>query len=118
MTATLDLYRLLQQPADQVRKVCLHGAARREQEWEQEQEQEQEREREQKTVADPGDEDFVARMLGHLDLVIDPRDKSVADPIRQVGFWEWDLTKGVADIMRPGLTCVVSGIGAGRGHPG
>ncbi len=101
MPVSQELYGLLQSPSAQAQKLCLHAALQRQ------------RAEQEFTQRQPNGVDFTARMLAHLDLVIDPGDKSVADPIRQVGFWEWYLTKGIADIMRPGMTCVDIGANAG-----
>ena len=97
MAAALEFYRFLQQSAPRVQTASLVAAEKRR----------------KKPLPTPQAQDYIAAMLSQIDLIIDPRDKSVADPIAKVGFWEWDLTKGVADIMRPGMTCVDIGANAG-----
>ncbi|MBK8100754.1 MAG: FkbM family methyltransferase [Planctomycetes bacterium] len=57
--------------------------------------------------------DAVARVLETCDLVVDPRDQAVAHHLLTVGFWEWWITKAIADCMRPGTTCVDLGANAG-----
>lgn len=58
-------------------------------------------------------EDAVARVLECCDVVVDPRDRSVAHHMLEVGFWEWWVTKAIADCMRPGTICVDLGANAG-----
>lgn len=57
--------------------------------------------------------DVVARVLESCDVVVDPRDGSVAKHMIEVGFWEWWVTKSMADCMRPGGICVDLGANAG-----
>ena len=52
-------------------------------------------------------------MLETCDVVVDPRDGSVAKHMLEVGFWEWWVTKAMADCMRPGTICVDLGANAG-----
>jgi FkbM family methyltransferase len=58
-------------------------------------------------------ENAVARVLETCDVVVDPRDRSVAHHMLTVGFWEWWITRAIADCMRPGTTCVDVGANAG-----
>ncbi|MFT4515140.1 MAG: FkbM family methyltransferase [Planctomycetota bacterium] len=57
--------------------------------------------------------DAIARVLESCDVVVDPRDGSVAKHMLEVGFWEWWVTKSMADCMRPGTVCVDLGANAG-----
>lgn len=57
--------------------------------------------------------DVVARVLETCDIIVDPRDKAVAKHLVEVGFWEWWVTKSMADCMRPGTICVDLGANAG-----
>lgn len=57
--------------------------------------------------------DAIARVLETCDVVVDPRDGSVAKHMLEVGFWEWWVTKAMADCMRPGTICVDLGANAG-----
>lgn len=58
-------------------------------------------------------ENALARVLEHCELFVDPRDKSVAQPMLEVGFWEWWITRAVADCMVPGRVCVDVGANGG-----
>jgi FkbM family methyltransferase len=58
-------------------------------------------------------ENAVARVLETCDVVVDPRDRSVAHHMLTVGFWEWWITRAIADCMRPGTICVDVGANAG-----
>lgn len=57
--------------------------------------------------------DAIARVLETCDVVVDPRDVSVAKHMMEVGFWEWWVAKSMADCMRPGTICVDLGANAG-----
>ena len=57
--------------------------------------------------------DATARVLERCDVVVDPRDRSVAHHMLTVGFWEWWITRAIADCMRPGRPCVDVGANAG-----
>jgi FkbM family methyltransferase len=59
------------------------------------------------------DTDAIARVLETCEVVVDPRDGSVAKHMLAVGFWEWWVTKSMADCMRPGTICVDLGANAG-----
>lgn len=60
-----------------------------------------------------GTTDAIARVLEHHELLVDPRDRSVAHHLMTVGFWEWWISRAIADCMRPGVTCVDVGANAG-----
>lgn len=62
---------------------------------------------------DDAGHDAVARVLEHFDVLVDPRDESVAKHMLVVGMWEWWVTKAIADCMRPGTVCVDLGANAG-----
>lgn len=55
----------------------------------------------------------VARVLEDIDVIVDPRDESVARHMMVVGFWEWWISQAIADCMRPGTLCVDVGANAG-----
>ncbi len=55
----------------------------------------------------------IARVLERLDVVVDPRDQAVAHHMLTVGFWEWWITRAMADCMRPGTVCVDVGANGG-----
>jgi FkbM family methyltransferase len=57
--------------------------------------------------------DAVARVMATCDVVVDPRDQSVARWMLEVGHWEWEVSKAIADCMRPGTICVDLGANAG-----
>lgn len=57
--------------------------------------------------------DATARVLETCDIVVDPRDQSVARWMLEVGFWEWEIGRAIADCMRPGSICVDLGANAG-----
>lgn len=59
------------------------------------------------------DSDAVARVLDGPELVVDPRDKSIAEHLLVCGFWEWWISQAIADCMRPGTICVDVGANAG-----
>lgn len=58
-------------------------------------------------------ENATARVLETCDVVVDPRDRSVAHHMVTVGFWEWWITRAIADCMRPDTLCVDVGANAG-----
>ncbi|MGE3174324.1 MAG: FkbM family methyltransferase [Planctomycetota bacterium] len=58
-------------------------------------------------------ENALARVLETCPVIVDPRDRSVAHHMRTVGFWEWWITRAIADCMRPGTICVDVGANAG-----
>ena len=58
-------------------------------------------------------EDAVATVLGDQQLVVDPRDESIAHCLLNLGQWEWWVSKAIADVMRPGVNCVDVGANAG-----
>ena len=60
-----------------------------------------------------GPHDAIARVLECCELVVDPRDGAVARHLLEVGFWEWWITKAIADCMRTGTICVDLGANAG-----
>ncbi len=55
----------------------------------------------------------VARVLESCDVVIDPRDRAVAHHMKTVGFWEWWITRAMADCMRPDTVCLDVGANGG-----
>ena len=54
-----------------------------------------------------------ARVLETCDLLVDPRDDTVARQLLANGLWRWATTRTIADCMRPGTVCVDLGAGAG-----
>lgn len=87
-------YNLLQVPRDKSELRCAIAAQQR------------------STQCDTGT-DAIARVLETCEVVVDPRDASVAKHMLEVGFWEWWVTKSMADCMRPGTVCVDLGANAG-----
>lgn len=59
------------------------------------------------------DETAVARVLETCDVIVDPRDRSVAHCMKTIGSWEWWITRVMADCMRPGTVCVDIGANCG-----
>lgn len=55
----------------------------------------------------------VARVLETCDVIVDPRDRSVAHCMKTIGSWEWWITRVMADCMRPGTVCVDVGANCG-----
>lgn len=56
----------------------------------------------------------LARVLVDMELVVDPRDLSIAKHLLQVGHWEWWVSKAISDVVRPGAVCV--DVGANFGY--
>lgn len=67
----------------------------------------------QRSTVHDTETDAIACVLETCEVVVDPRDGSVAKHMLEVGFWEWWVTKAVADCMRPGTICVDLGANAG-----
>ncbi len=55
----------------------------------------------------------IARVLCDFDLHVDRRDESVARHLLVSGFWEWWISKAIADATRPGMVCIDIGANAG-----
>ena len=87
-------YQLLQIPREKSELRCAVAAQRRSTEFDTE-------------------TDAIARVLETCEVVVDPRDGSVAKHMLEVGFWEWWVTKAMTDCMRPGTVCVDLGANAG-----
>ena len=97
----MDSYELFQRPRGQCEDLCAVAAA------------EQLQRDPLPSFAEDWPADSVARVLCEFELAVDPRDQSIAQHLLAVGFWEWWVSKVVADVMRPGVTCVDIGANAG-----